>query len=100
MINSSGNLANKPDRDFRLIVDVSALPEGLTPNGCLRTSVLQSSAWVIVGSASYIFARFTDLESSGINVRSTPLDRVLLTVMSARGSDQSCEAVVMGSRLL
>lgn len=60
MSSSSGRRAKKPQEPLQFVLDVRALPDGLTPSGCLRTmedwSKLESS--ILAGVEELVFSLF------------------------------------------
>jgi hypothetical protein len=60
MISSSGRRAKRPQEALQFVVEVRALPDGLTPSGCLRTmeawSELESS--ILAAVDEFVFSLF------------------------------------------
>jgi hypothetical protein len=60
MSSSSGRRAKKPQEALQFVVEVRALPDGLTPSGCLRTmeasSDIESSILAVV--EEFVFSLF------------------------------------------
>ena len=73
-----------PHDNFKFVLDVYALPDGLTPSGCLRTSVVFSVSQSRLEAAACVFSLFTGLESSSIGPLWVMLRIAVGTVMTTR----------------
>ena len=77
MSSSSGRSAKRPHAAFKLTLEVSALPDGFTPSGCLLVRELRSSPPVIgldVEAAASVFTLFDALESAWCSLHSSTAD--------------------------